>query len=82
MKVLLRMSHSGRNDSRRFAGVGVNRVAKALNGWQHKWGYARTKALGSCKHLFPLQVAVMALQFNWQTGCTTSCCWHTGVSAS
>jgi hypothetical protein len=23
----------------------------------------------------------MALQFSWQTGCTTTSCWHTGVSA-
>ena len=63
------------------ARFGVNRVAKALNGWQQKWVYGRTQALRSCKRLFPLQVAVMALQFSWQTGCTTRSCWHTGVGA-
>lgn len=33
-------------------------MAKALNGWQQEWRQARTKALRSCKRLFPLQVAV------------------------
>jgi hypothetical protein len=35
-------------------------------------GYARTEARGSCKCLFLQHVAVMALQFTWQTGCTTT----------
>ena len=51
--------------------VGVNRLAKALSGWQHYWDYAITKALRSSKHLFPQHVAVIALQFSWQTGCST-----------
>src|SRR6202140_2444844 len=39
-------------------------------------GYARTKALRSCKRLFPLHVAVIALQFSWQTGCTNTDHWR------
>src|SRR5260370_9929526 len=81
LKVLLRTSHSARNDPRRFARVGVNRVAKALNGWQHQWGYARTKALRSCKHLFHLHVAVMSLRLGWQPGCTNTDRWRQEVCA-
>lgn len=81
LKVLLRMSHSARNDPRCFARVGVNRVAKTLNGWQHKWGYARTKAHRSCKRLFPLHVAVMSLRLGWQPGCTNTDRWRQEVCA-
>ncbi len=33
--VMRKCGHSARNDPRCFARVGVNRVAKALTGWQH-----------------------------------------------
>src|SRR4029077_20865544 len=71
-KILLERSTRARNDSRCSQRFGVNRVAKALNGWQHEWGYARTEVLASCKCLFSLHVAVIALQVSWQTGCTTT----------
>jgi len=36
-------TYAARNDPRCCAGPGVDRAAKALNGWQHEWGYARTE---------------------------------------
>jgi hypothetical protein len=45
-------------------------------------GYARPEVRGSCKCLFSLHVAVMPLQFGWQTGCTTTTCSHQGDTAT
>jgi hypothetical protein len=50
----------------------VNRLAKALNGWQHERAAERPGALAARKRLFPQHVAVISLRLGWQTGCTTT----------
>jgi hypothetical protein len=40
---------------------GVNRVAKAVNDWQHEWDYARTEVFGSYKQVVTLHVTVDAV---------------------